>query len=146
MKRSGEAQVARQKERGQRRRKAKDVPQLPHPKPVRRDPGHQRRFGVPDSPELTAMKREVRARSGGLCEANWEGVCPPGPHRGEHVHHVILRAQGGPDVAWNGLHLCAAVHTHAHDVDRAGANERGIIKRWRPVGPELPDGLGHLDP
>lgn len=76
-----------------------------------------------------SVRAAVKRRSGGLCEANWEGVCPPGPHRAQHVHHVILKAQGGPDVEWNLLHLCYVVHQHAHDVDRAGAESRGIIRR-----------------
>lgn len=75
------------------------------------------------------VRAEVRRRSAGLCEANWEGVCAPGQHRAQHMHHVILRGQGGPDADWNLLHVCLVVHRHAHDVDRAGAERRGIIRR-----------------
>lgn len=71
----------------------------------------------------------VQVRSGGRCEANWDGVCPPGPHRGEHVHHRRLRAQGGSDELDNLMHVCRVVHQHAHDVDRAEAERRGIIIR-----------------
>ncbi|QOR55380.1 MAG: hypothetical protein SHS37scaffold145_31 [Phage 71_18] len=82
-----------------------------------------------DSSELELAKEACKARAAGLCEANWEGVCPPGAHRGQQAHHVILRSQGGPDQLWNLLFVCSKVHQHAHDVDRAGAEERGIIKR-----------------
>lgn len=113
-----------------------DPPATPAPPPKpRRSPTRR----IPDPPELVAMKRQVKDRSLGLCEANWRGVCPPGPHRGEHVHHMWLRSQGGPDDVDNGLHVCGAVHTHAHDIDRAGAEERGII-RPRPADGVLPTG------
>lgn len=78
---------------------------------------------------------EVDRRSRGLCEANVPGVCRPGPHRGEHHHHVVLRGQGGPDVAANLLHLCQAVHQWAHDVDRAQAERLGIIRRGGVLPP-----------
>lgn len=84
-----------------------------------------RKAGIPE-PE----RRKVRRRSGGWCEANWpEGCGQPGPHAAQHMHHVILQGQGGPDTAENLLHLCHPVHQHAHDVDRAGAEARGIIRR-----------------
>lgn len=77
----------------------------------------------------TEAKQTVKIRSRGLCEANWEGVCPPGDHRGEHVHHVVLRSQGGGHDPANLLHLCRKVHQHAHERDRLGAEARGIIAR-----------------
>ena len=46
-----------------------------------------------------------------------------------HAHHVILRSQGGPGTVDNGLTVCALHHLHAHDVDRAGAEAAGIIRR-----------------
>lgn len=82
-----------------------------------------------DSSELELAKEACKARAGGRCEANWEGVCPDGPHRGHQAHHIVLRAQGGADQLWNLLYVCRTVHHHAHDVDRAGAEARGIIRR-----------------
>lgn len=81
----------------------------------------------------TEAKAAVKIRSQGLCEANWEGVCPPGPHAGEHVHHVVLRSQGGGHDPSNLLHLCRRVHQHAHERDRWGAEQRGIIARGSAV-------------
>lgn len=76
---------------------------------------------------LDEAREFVRDRAGGRCEANWPGVCPDGPHRGHHAHHVILVAQGGPDEAWNLLWLCSTVHRWAHE-HVTDARARGIIK------------------
>ena len=54
---------------------------------------------------------EVKART--WCEASTP-ACPDGRHRGEHAHHVTLRAQGGPDEAWNLLWVCFAGHDFIH--------------------------------
>jgi hypothetical protein len=79
--------------------------------------------------QLSQAREACKARAGGRCEANWPGVCPDGPHRGHHAHHVWLKSQGGPDELWNLLYVCRTVHWHAHNIDRAGAEERGIIAR-----------------
>lgn len=74
--------------------------------------------------------RECRARmADGYCEANWEGVCPPGRHYGQTAHHVRRRSQGGPDTVENLRWICGKVHDHIHFVDLAGAVERGLIDR-----------------
>jgi hypothetical protein len=78
---------------------------------------------------------QVDYRSGGMCEANWQGVCPDGPHRGTEHHHRRLRAQGGPDTPANVMLLCKTAHDQAHNVDRAGANALGIIVREVPTVP-----------
>lgn len=158
-KRTREAQIARQRATGQRTPPKRAMGTggrtvlPPEPKPVpgpavvypasagtdeeRRKPKRPKRGGSNDTP--APIKREVHRRAAEKCEANWPGVCPtdavtgmPLPHRGEHVHHVILRSQGGPDEVWNLLLVCHVVHTHAHDVDRAGAEARGIIRRPPP--------------
>lgn len=75
------------------------------------------------------MKRRPRAtnpksveavvyRSGGLCEANIPDVCPAGPHRGEHPHHICLRARGGTDEPENLLHVCWVAHRFIHNEPR----------------------------
>lgn len=87
---------------------------------------------------MEAACEEVDRRSRGLCEANVPGVCRPGQHRGEHHHHVVLRAQGGPDTAANLLHLCMKVHDWAHNVDRAAAERRGIIRRGGVLSGDTP--------
>lgn len=53
-----------------------------------------------------AVRREVRARSGGRCE-----VCA---QPAVHMHHRKLRSQGGRHEAVNLLHLCAACHEGVH--------------------------------
>jgi hypothetical protein len=91
--------------------------------------------------DMALAREAILVRSRGLCEGNWEGVCPPGPHPGRDAHHVQLKAQGGPDIPENLLFLCRKVHRYAHDVDRAGAEARGIIARgtgaamWDHTGP-----------
>lgn len=82
--------------------------------------------------EWEFARQLVIERSGGLCEANWPGVCKPGPHAGQHVHHRQLRSQGGDHSLDNLMHVCEVVHHHAHNVDRAGAEARGIIRRRAP--------------
>ena len=51
-----------------------------------------------------------------------------------HVHHAVLRAQGGEHTMENLLTLCELHHHWAHNVDRAGANAAGVIRRRRPSG------------
>lgn len=95
-----------------------------------------------ESTELALARAACKDRARGMCEANWEGVCKAGPHYGNQAHHMQLRSQGGPDQLWNLLWVCQRVHHHAHDVDRAGAEARGIIKRGNyvaPTGPALGD-------
>ena len=57
----------------------------------------------------------------------WDLRCAGRPH----IHHAVLRSQGGRDHPDDLLLLCEAHHHHAHNVDRAGAEESGII-RFRP--------------
>lgn len=95
--------------------------------PQFKQPGKKR-----PSRKVTSWRKavgDVKSRSRGFCEANVEGVCPSGRHRGEHVHHMILRSQGGPDEAWNLLHICHVAHDWAHNVNRSEAERLGIIRR-----------------
>lgn len=58
------------------------------------------------------VSKNVESRARGLCEARIEGVCLG---RGDAAHHVILRAQGGPDEEWNLLWVCnAGCHDYIH--------------------------------
>lgn len=94
----------------------------------------------------TAMKRGGRRRTGGVspetatevherdrsCRA-WpmgfalDAVCSG---RG-HVHHVILRSQGGPHTADNLILLCEAHHDLAHNSRRSEAETAAVIVRRR---------------
>lgn len=89
--------------------------------------------------DLGIARERRKVMAGGACEANWEGVCQPGRHRGDHAHHVRLRSQGGPDTVENLLWICFPVHHHIHNVDRVGAEVRGLIRRAYPTGRALGD-------
>jgi hypothetical protein len=54
----------------------------------------------------------VKSRDGGRCEAPTDACTG----RGEHVHHIQMRSQGGSDDEANPLHVCQACHAsiHAH--------------------------------
>lgn len=87
-----------------------------------------KRQGKPSSGFSAEVRQEALERDR-CCQA--AGVWPLVRCGGRlHVHHVLLRSQGGPDVLDNALVLCAVHHQIAHDVDRAGAEAAGIIKRW----------------
>jgi hypothetical protein len=64
---------------------------------------------------------EVRARDGDRCAR-----C--GSPRNLHVHHRLLRSQGGPDVSENVITLCAMCHRWAHGHPYA-AREEGLLLR-----------------
>ena len=77
-----------------------------------------------------ATRRAILERDGFRCRAAhvWPDVRCGGRL---HAHHVRIRGRRGkPDNSVdNGLTICAVHHTHAHDVDRAGAEAAGIIVR-----------------
>lgn len=74
----------------------------------------------------------VNVRSGGRCEADTPD-CPPGPHRADHHHHVVLRSRGGLDHRNNLLHVCFSAHDwiHAHPAE---ATERGLMRSGHTPG------------
>ena len=49
--------------------------------------------------------------------------------RGMEYHHAVLRSQGGRDHPDDLLLLCDLHHHYVHNVDRAGAEECGLIRR-----------------
>jgi hypothetical protein len=62
------------------------------------------------------------------CQAPRVGFAPEVGCRGPlAVHHRELGTKIDED--WNCVTLCLAHHTHAHDVDRAGAEACGLITR-----------------
>lgn len=75
-----------------------------------RSRGKRDRDGFP-----TRVRKRVRRRSGGRCEARVVGVCPTGEHPAQHMHHIWLRGQGGPDTEENALDSCQKVHDWIHD-------------------------------
>ena len=64
----------------------------------------------------------------------WDLRCSGRPH----IHHAVLRSQGGRDHPDDLLLLCEAHHDHAHNVDRAGAEACGIIRSSPPRDQGLP--------
>lgn len=74
-------------------------------------------------------KAAVRERSGGFCEGNVPGVCPPGQHSASDVHHCWKsdRASGIHDPS-RCLHLCRTVHTWTED-EPALAESAGLVMR-----------------
>ncbi len=74
---------------------------------------------------LRSGQRQVRARSGGRCEAAVAGRCTKW---GSHVHHVVLRSAGGADTADNLLHVCQPCHDWIH-ANPAAARALGLYGR-----------------
>jgi 5-methylcytosine-specific restriction endonuclease McrA len=69
----------------------------PDPKPTKR---------VKDPAALRAYRLEMQGEPCMACELR----------RGEHVHHVKFRSQGGGDVAHNLMWLCRYCHDLAHGI------------------------------
>ena len=80
------------------------------------------------NPAKVASWRKVHAEVSDRvwCEANIDNVCPPGRHYGEHAHHVVLRARGGCDEAWNLRWVCHVAHGHIH-ANPAWATDHGLM-------------------
>lgn len=76
------------------------------------------------------VREAVLARDRWRCQAPYLGFGTDMPCAGRlHVHHAVLRSQGGRDVPEDLLTLCMAHHTRAHVVDRPGAEATGVIRR-----------------
>ncbi len=61
-------------------------------------------------------------RAHGLCEAQASVACTG---RAEHVHHILLRSQGGSDDPANLLAVCHRCHRWIHDYP-----ERSYREGW----------------
>lgn len=77
------------------------------------------------SPMPAAVATLVEARAHCNCEAMIPGVCNL---RGEHLHHRLMRSQGGQHTAANLIHVCHLCHQwiHAHP---ARAYKLGLLVR-----------------
>ncbi len=73
-------------------------------------------------------KAKVKLRSGGFCEGNIAGVCPPWQHGASDVHHVWPedRASGRHNPS-RCLHLCRTVHDWC-DAEPDLARDAGILR------------------
>ena len=70
------------------------------------------------------VRAEVLERSGGFCEIDHPNC--PGPAR--HMHHILMRSQGGKHEASNLLHLCHTAHVEVH-ANPSVSYERGWLLR-----------------
>lgn len=58
--------------------------------------------------EIDAMTPLVKSRAGGSCE-----ICKSAPVH--HIHHRLLRSQGGKNTMSNLLGVCWLCHTEVHN-------------------------------
>jgi len=76
------------------------------------------------------VREEVLVRDRWRCQAPYLGFRADLPCFGAlHVHHAVLRSQGGRDHPDDLLTLCMMHHNSAHVYDRALAEETGVIRR-----------------
>jgi HNH endonuclease len=73
-------------------------------------------------------RQEVHERSGGFCEAGKIGVCKV---NAEHVHHKMLRSQGGTDDLDNLLDVCNRCHTWIHGHPAKAVALGWLSKPWQ---------------
>jgi hypothetical protein len=84
-----------------------------------------------------AVWQAVFQRDGGRCQAAVRGYHPEVRCKGKlHAHHHVLRSQGGRDIPEHLLMVCSLHHHYIHSVDRAGAEDVGLITRQAAVSPE----------
>lgn len=76
----------------------------------------------------SAVRTAVEKRSGGYCEAAVTGNCR---RRGGHLHHKLMRSQGGPHTEANLIDVCPNCHSYIHGHPN-WAYENGYLVR-RPA-------------
>ena len=70
------------------------------------------------------VRAEVLERSHGLCEI----AHGPHVHKADHLHHILMRSQGGKHDADNMIHVCHEWHTYIH-ANPAISYEEGWLRR-----------------
>ena len=70
------------------------------------------------------VRADVLERSQGLCEI----AHGPHIHKADHLHHVLMRSQGGKHDADNLLAVCWPIHAYLHD-HPALSYEQGWLRR-----------------
>jgi 5-methylcytosine-specific restriction endonuclease McrA len=85
------------------------------------------------------VRREIKSRSGGLCEAQLATVCA---YYGSDIHHRKSRARGGSNHPSNLLNVCRPCHSaieahkigtgrfRTHSFQEEGVGEDG--RSWQP--------------
>lgn len=86
-----------------------------------------------DPPELTEAKRQVRARSRGVCEAAAK-VCTG---TAVYFHHRKMRSAGGSHSAVNGLDVCLPCHDWIHGHPEASYERGLLLHSWENEGREV---------
>lgn len=81
---------------------------------------------APKNPIPVAVRAEVMLRSGGWCEITHDEL--PYNHRGDHLHHRLMRSQGGDHTEENLILVCHQIHHYIH-ANPAVAYERGWLLR-----------------
>lgn len=69
-------------------------------------------------------------RADGACEAMIRGVCTGGA---EHLHHRMMRSQGGRHTVENLVGVCSTCHRYLHANPAFGYKSRLLIHSWQPV-------------
>lgn len=81
------------------------------------------------------VAEEVIGASLGIYE--WCAVISEQPRRGEHLHHRLTRARGGPHDPHNLVHLCEPHHRQAHAENLWPWLVPGYILRGTYTGPDV---------
>lgn len=77
-----------------------------------------------------AVAEAVLERADGACEGMVRGVCVG---TGGHLHHRMMRSQGGRHTVENLVLLCHACHKYVHDNPAFGYKSDLLIHSWQPV-------------
>lgn len=105
------------------------APKRPSPSTLRSKaskPKKRARAGITPETRLYVLDRD------GQCMAHPMGFALDLPCAGRiHVHHVVLRSQGGGHEPDNLLSICERHHVCAHDERRSEAEDARIIVRSR---------------
>lgn len=76
-----------------------------------------------------SVREAVERRSGGYCEAAVDAGCR---RKGGHLHHKLMRSQGGGHTEGNLIDVCPPCHGYIHG-HPAWAYERGFLVRRSAV-------------
>ena len=77
-----------------------------------------------------SIRDEVRERSGGNCEARMI-VCTG---RAQHIHHKLMRSQGGENTQENMIAVCLRCHHQIH-MNPKDSYAHGFLRRRFEVVP-----------
>jgi 5-methylcytosine-specific restriction endonuclease McrA len=74
------------------------------------------------------VRAEVLERSKGLCEIPHGPRIGRFPHRADHLHHILMRSQGGQHTPENLIAVCWEWHAYIH-ANPAISYEQGWLRR-----------------